>query len=94
MIPARFGNKAYSNPVSWAPALGSSGITITMGLTDPFGGTGAASASAASNQQLSFSANNQSWSGSVGDWIVGGVWVNNGSELMLAIARNWEVLVT
>jgi hypothetical protein len=85
MIPARFGNKAYSNPVSWAPALGSSGITITMGLTDPFGGTGAASASAASNQQLSFSANNQSWSGSVGDWIVGGVWVNNGSELTNAV---------
>ena len=81
MVPARFANKAYSNPVSWGPALGSSGITITMGLTDPFGGAGAASASAASNQQLSFSANNQGWSGSVGDWIVGGVWVNNGGEL-------------
>ena len=81
MVPARFANKAYSNPASWVPAGGSSGITVTTGVLDPFGGTGAAYAVSFSNQLLSFTANNQAWSGSIGDWIVGGVWVNNGGAL-------------
>jgi hypothetical protein len=78
LIPSRSTNKASSSPSGWGAALGSPAARITTGITDPFGGTGAASV--ASNGVTTFSFNGTSyppWSGSPGDWVVGGVWVKN-----------------
>ena len=86
MIPeARFGYKAYSNPVSWACQRWAR-LEIRDANMGPdrvaFGGFEELLLllRLATSSYLS-GANNQSWSGSVEDWIVGGVWVNNGSRV-------------
>ena len=82
LVGTRVANAASSNPSGWGAAYGSSGIRVTTGLTDPFGGSGAASVTTSSGSQtLSFNGTSYpSWSGSVGDWVVGGVWVKNASN--------------
>ncbi len=76
LIPTRFANKAYSSTASWTYTNTSGVQTFKQGLSDPFGGTGAASITSTSvgNQQLSMAVP-LNVTPSAGDWLVEGVWV-------------------
>ena len=72
-------NQVNSSSSGWGAAQSSSGVTVTTGVIDPYGGTGAGSVVISSGTQtLSFTGSTYThWTGSLGDWVVGGVWVKN-----------------
>jgi hypothetical protein len=76
LVSTRLVNKAFSNPSSWTTATGS--LTVTTGLADPFGGTGAASVTSAGLAQV-YMAPILNISPVAGDWIAEGVWVKGGN---------------
>jgi hypothetical protein len=74
LVAARFLNKASSNTATWVSS-DPSNSTITTGLTDPFGGTGAAkivhNVAGTANFLLGPSF---SYTSTIGDWLIVGVW--------------------
>jgi hypothetical protein len=74
LVAARFLNRASSNTATWASS-DPTHSTITTGLTDPFGGTGAAkithNISGTANFLLGRSYN---YTSTIGDWLIVGVW--------------------
>ena len=72
LVPTRFTNLAYSNTASWAVVAGS--MTITSGVADPFGGTGAATLTASSTGVVQMSPLNTKTS-APGDWAMWGMWI-------------------
>lgn len=74
LVPARFANKANSSTASWTFPLGSSGIAFKQGLTDPYGGTDAASVAFSSSSQQIVQMGGFAYTPNAGDWIVLGVW--------------------
>ena len=76
LIPTRFANKAYPSTASWTFTNAAGTRTFTQNLTDPFGGTGAASitSTSATNEQL-YMAAPLNVTPAAGDWLVEGVWV-------------------
>jgi hypothetical protein len=75
LVPVRFANLAYSNPSGWTTSVGT--VSITTGVADPFGGTGAATLTSAAGGQVNLSPVT-SESGVAGDWWVYGAWVQGG----------------
>jgi len=74
LVASRFLNKASSNTATWISS-DPSNTTIKTGLTDPFGGTGAAKATHNVAGTANFSTGPSfSFTPSVGDWIVVGFW--------------------
>ena len=77
LVPLRFPNKAASSPASWAFPQGSGGVTFTRGLTDPYGGMGAAKVAFNSATQQLVEMGCVPYAPIRGDWIVAGVWAQN-----------------
>ena len=76
-VSVRYLNVAYSNPSLWAAAVGSSGVTVTTGKTDPTGGTSAAQISVTKGTQtLSLNGGGVAYRAGTNGWIIGGFWVN------------------
>jgi hypothetical protein len=77
LVPSRFENNAKVDTSTWVYPV--SGTTFTQGLTDPFGGSKAASISynAAGLQILSMGPTT-SYKPTANDWIVVGVWAKGG----------------
>ncbi len=74
IVPARFVNYGYSNPSNWTYTNTSGSQTFTPGLSDPFGGTGAASISSSSATRETLKAGGVSYHPNAGDWIIAGIW--------------------
>ena len=74
LVPARFANHGLSNTASWSFPQGSDGVSFKQGLTDPFGGTGAASVAFSSSTQQVVQMGGLAYTPKAGDWIVLGVW--------------------
>jgi hypothetical protein len=74
LVAARFLNRASSNTATWVSS-DPSNTTITTGLTDPFGGTGAAKAThkVAGTANFNMGAPLR-YTSAVGDWIIVGLW--------------------
>jgi hypothetical protein len=77
LVPLRFPNKAASSPASWAFPQGTGGVTFIRGLTDPYGGTGAAKVAFNSAKQQLVEMGCVPYAPTHGDWIVAGVWAQN-----------------
>ena len=77
LTPTRFANKAASNSASWTFPQGTSGVTFTQNLSDPFGGTGAAKVAFSSSVQQLVQMGCTTYAPAAGDWIVAGVWARN-----------------
>jgi hypothetical protein len=75
LTPARFANKADANTTNWTTTNFSGVQTLTTGVADPFGGTGAASASssAGTNEYIQMGSC-FGYTPLAGDWILIGVW--------------------
>ena len=74
LVPTRFTNNGYSSTSSWTFSNASGAQTFTQGLSDPFGGTGAASISSSSATQENLKAGGVGYVPNAGDWIVAGIW--------------------
>jgi hypothetical protein len=78
LVPSRFENKAATNPSRWSLVL-SRGV-LKSGVTDPYGGTGAATVTSTSSgtdpQNLQMGTCTP-YTPTAGDWIVVGVWGKN-----------------
>jgi len=74
LVPARFSNHGLSSTASWSFPQGSSGVTFTQGLTDPYGGTGAASVAFSSSSQQIVQMGGLAYTPNAGDWVVLGIW--------------------
>jgi hypothetical protein len=75
LVPNRFTNYGLSETSSWKFPVGSAGVTFKQGLTDPYGGTGAASVAynTSSNNVVQMGIYGP-YTPAVGDWFVAGVW--------------------
>jgi hypothetical protein len=75
LVAARFLNRASSNTSTWV-SQDPTKSTITLGLTDPFGGTGAAKIVHNVSGTTGFAISNPgySYTSAVGDWIIAGIW--------------------
>jgi hypothetical protein len=75
LVAARFLNRASSNTSTWV-SQDPTNSTITLGLTDPFGGTGAAKIVHNVSGTAGFKISNPgySYTSAVGDWIIAGIW--------------------
>jgi hypothetical protein len=75
VVPVRFGNKAATATASWSYTNLGGRQTLTQGLSDPFGGTGAASiASTSATEELLSMGGCSAYTPAAGDWIVIGTW--------------------
>src|SRR4029077_10163438 len=75
LVPARFPNKAATKTSNWTYTNYSGIQTFKQGLTDPFGGTSAASISSSSSPMEVLSMGDcVPYTPTAGDWIVAGVW--------------------
>jgi hypothetical protein len=74
LIPTRFTNHALSSTSSWIFPQGSTGVSFTQGLTDPYGGTNAASVAFSSSSQQVVQMGGLAYTPNAGDWVVLGVW--------------------
>jgi hypothetical protein len=74
LVPVRFPNKANVTSAGWSYTNTSGVQTLTTGLADPFGGTGAAriASSAATEENLTMGC--PAYTPAAGDWIVVGIW--------------------
>jgi hypothetical protein len=75
LIPARYVNRAASDPATWTYTNADGKQFLTRGKTDPFGGSSAASISSSSSKQEAISLGACSaYRPTKGDWIVVGIW--------------------
>jgi hypothetical protein len=77
VVPVRFSNitRPLTATASWSYTNLGGRQTLTQGLSDPFGGTGAASiASTSATQELLSMGGCSAYTPAAGDWIVIGVW--------------------
>ena len=75
LVPARFANRANTNSIDWRYTNYAGTQTLRHGLSDPFGGTAAASVASSSSHQENLSLGSCSpYTPTTGDWIVVGVW--------------------
>jgi hypothetical protein len=74
LVPARFINHALSSTASWSFPQGSTGVRFKQGLTDPYGGMGAASVAFSSSSQQIVQMGGLAYTPNAGDWVVLGVW--------------------
>ena len=75
LVPARFVNRATNVTSSWTISNNGGTNTFTQGLSDPFGGTGAASISNnTSNDNTITMGSVNGYTPATGDWIVAGIW--------------------
>jgi hypothetical protein len=75
LVPARFANKANTNSVFWKYTNYAGTQSLRHGLSDPFGGTGAASVSSSSPHQENLSLGScTEYTPNAGDWLIVGVW--------------------
>jgi hypothetical protein len=79
LVPARYVNRAATSTSSWTYTNYAGTQKFTQGLSDPFGGRGAASisSSSATNENLIMGPY-VAYTPTANDWIVEGVWVKGG----------------
>jgi hypothetical protein len=87
LVAARYLNRASANTATWSSS-DPGNTTITTGLTDPFGGTGAArfTHNIAGTAGTIISNPGFSYTSAVGDWVITGIWeqfMNGDNNLQL-----------
>ena len=93
LTPARFANKAASDSNTWTATQYTGVTTLTTGRLDPFGGTGATTASSTNSANealyLTGACAANRYTPTAEDWIVGGVWAKG-----VPATINWPVIDT
>lgn len=86
LVPQRFVNKAATNTSSWSYTNSAGTQTFTQGLTDPYGGKGAASISSSGTTLENIQMGDcTAYTPAEGDWIVVGIWVKGWSPTFTAL---------
>jgi len=88
LIPARFRNRGLSSTSDWSFPQGKSGVTFTQGLSDPFGGNGAARVASSDTSLQLLKMGGALYTPKEGDWIVAGVWGQNLAQTGGALTTN------